>query len=218
MDEITTIKQRILQIAEFKGVAKTKFLESNGLTYGNFKGKSLKTDISAKGIVDISANHPDINLQWLLTGNGEMLIEDSKHIFSEDKKLSREGVPYWDLPVSAGKSVVDVIGKRIPTGYIQGLPNADLAESILPVQGFSMEPEISNGALIGVRKINNWEGLNTERIYLIITHDDRMVKRIREDNEDKNVLHCISPNYPEFKIHKTEIIEIQRVCFVYNPK
>ncbi len=81
-----------------------------------------------------------------------------------------------------------------------------------------MEPEISTGALIGVRKINNWETLNTERIYLIITQEDRMIKRIEHDEDDDTILWCVSPNYPRFKIYKADIIEIQRVCFVYNPK
>lgn len=127
-------------------------------------------------------------------------------------------VPYWDLPVSAGKSIVDVIGATKPSGYIEGLPGAHLAENILPVDGASMEPEVFPNALIGVRKMNNWETLNTERIYLIITMDDRMIKRIAHDKDDPDILWCLSPNYPEFKIYKSEIIEIQRVCFVYNPK
>jgi phage repressor protein C with HTH and peptisase S24 domain len=98
------------------------------------------------------------------------------------------------------------------------LPGIDVAENILPVFGMSMEPEISNGAIIGVRKMNNWESLNTERVYMIITHEDRMIKRIEPDSENEEVLWCVSPNYPKFKVFKSDIIEIQRVCFVYNPK
>lgn len=142
------------------------------------------------------------------------LINESAGTYN--KTSSR--VPYWDLPVSAGKSIVDVIGATKPSGYIEGLPGAHLAENILPVDGASMEPEVFPNALIGVRKMNNWETLNTERVYLIITMDDRMIKRIAHDKDDPEILWCLSPNYPEFKIYKSEIIEIQRVCFVYNPK
>jgi phage repressor protein C with HTH and peptisase S24 domain len=96
------------------------------------------------------------------------------------------------------------------------LPGSELTENILPVLGTSMEPEVTNGAIIGVRKMHNWETLNTERIYLIITRDDRMIKRIEHDTEDPSILWCVSPNYPRFKIYKEEIIEIHRVCFVYK--
>ena len=39
MDKSSKIKERILQIADFKGIAKEKFFESISMTYGNFKGK-----------------------------------------------------------------------------------------------------------------------------------------------------------------------------------
>lgn len=147
-------------------------------------------------------------------------LQEDADIIEVSESISTYGkdVPYWNLPVSAGRSLADVIGKSKPDGYISGLPNADIAENILPVTGTSMEPEINPGALIGVRLINNWETLNTERIYLIITIDDRMIKRIEHDTDDEKILWCVSPNYPKFKIYKNDIIEIQRVCFVYNPK
>jgi len=149
-------------------------------------------------------------------GNG--LVKTISASRSDSRIIPKGAVPFWDLPVSAGHSVVDIIGDKAPVGYIEGLPGIDIAENILPITGMSMEPEISNGAIIGVKKIDNWETLNTERIYLIITHDDRMVKRIESDEENEDILWCLSTNYKRFKIYKTDIVEIQRVCFVYNPK
>lgn len=137
---------------------------------------------------------------------------------NKDQAAPRQGVPYWNLPVSAGRSIADVIGASKPDGFISGLPGVDIAENILPVTGTSMEPEISPGAIIGVRLMNNYDTLNTERIYLIITNDDRMIKRVEHDTENEDILWCVSPNYPKFKIYKNDVIEIHRVCFVYNPK
>lgn len=73
-DKITNIKERILLIAENKGIAKEKFFQEIGMTYGNFKGKSKLTPINSNAIVDIIAIHSDINLEWLLTGKGEMFV------------------------------------------------------------------------------------------------------------------------------------------------
>jgi len=159
-----------------------------------------------------------LNAHWLLTGEGNMFTKNTEIENHINKKPVVGGVPYWNLYVSAGHSVAEIVGKNKPDGYIKGLPGADIAENILPVAGASMEPEISSSAIVGVRRINNWVSLNTERIYLIITTEDRMIKRIEHDPENENILWCVSPNYPRFKIYKDDIIEIQRVCFVYNPK
>lgn len=173
-------------------------------------GKYPKVTIDI--VIKILEVFPELNTKWLLTGDDPM-IADSEII---NNKLN--GVPFWNLPVSAGRTIESIVGGYKPDGYVKGLPGAEIAQNILPVSGVSMEPEISSGALIGVRLMNNWETLNTERIYLIITTEDRMIKRIEHDSENENILWCISPNYPRFKIFKSDIIEIQRVCFVYNPK
>ena len=187
---------------------------ANKLNYNSSSISQIVTGIkpiSRKFANNLAKLSDKINIDYLF-GEGEMIKSDS--LQPEIKK----GVPYWNLPVSAGRSILDIIGKTSPDGYISGLPGADIAENILPVTGTSMEPEILNGAIVGVRKMNNWETLNTERIYLIITQDDRMVKRIEYDLENEDILWCVSPNYPKFKIYKSDIIDIERVCFVYNPK
>lgn len=212
-----SVTKRLLQYIEYKEDSKYRFYKKTGLSNG-FLDKNR--NIGSDKCEIISEQYPDLNLSWLITGKGEMLLSEEKKSINE---LTREeeslgAVPFWNLQVSAGHSVTDIIGQSKPDGYIKGLPGADIAENILPVSGASMEPEVSNGAIIGVRHINNWESLNTERIYLIITKDDRMIKRIEYDNENEDILWCVSPNYPKFKIFKADIVEIQRVCFVYNPK
>lgn len=212
--KIATTKQRILLFIESKGITKQSFYQKTGMKRGFLDGDKLETSIPDTFVATIIASFPELDLEWLLTGKGEML--KSPGVVISDSP--GEGVPYYNLPVSAGHSTHEIIGSTKPDGYITNLPGADLAQAILPVTGMSMQPEIMPGALIGVRLVNNWESLNTERIYMIITRDDRMIKRIEHDNEDPQVLWCVSPNYQKFKIYKSEIIEIHRVCFVYNAK
>ena len=205
-----SVKERLRIFLKENNIKGTDFCNKIGVSSGFISG--MRESIQPDKLKSIATNYPILSIEWLLTGEGEMLKTDSPQ--PEIKK----GVPYWNLPVSAGRSILDIIGKTSPDGYISGLPGADIAENILPVTGTSMEPEILNGAIVGVRKMNNWETLNTERIYLIITQDDRMVKRIEYDLENDDILWCVSPNYPKFKIYKSDIIDIERVCFVYNPK
>jgi hypothetical protein len=69
----SNIKERILQLLEIKGVAKSTFFGKIGMTYGNFTGKSKNTPLNSEAIADIFSIFPDVNLEWLLTGKGSML-------------------------------------------------------------------------------------------------------------------------------------------------
>lgn len=69
----TNIKERILYIAEYKGISKEKFFTELGVTYGNFKGKAKEKALSSDVLAKIVAKYPDINTYWLLNGIGEML-------------------------------------------------------------------------------------------------------------------------------------------------
>lgn len=71
--KLTTIKERVLQIAEIKGISKKSFIESIGMTYGNFNGKNRDTPLNSTAILNILTQMPDINAEWLITGQGEML-------------------------------------------------------------------------------------------------------------------------------------------------
>ncbi len=215
---MTTV-ERIKQLADYESIKITTLEREIGASKGVLsRAINNNTDIQSKWVSKIVENYPHFNPAWILTGKGDMIVEEKSLTIIQEDEIPKGAVPFWNLPVSAGHSVKDIIGSTKPSGYIKDLPGIEIAEHILPVTGMSMEPEISNGAIIGVRRIDNWDTLNTERIYLIITSDDRMVKRIEPDMENEDILWCISPNYHRFKIYKSDIIEIQRVCFVYNPK
>lgn len=72
-DISTYIKERILLIAECLDISKEEFTASIGTSYGNFRGKSKYTSVSSDTIAEISAKYPQVNIYWVLTGEGEML-------------------------------------------------------------------------------------------------------------------------------------------------
>lgn len=210
-----SFSERLRYLIDKKGITPYYLSEKTGISEAAISrllnGKSIRPNIRTTGLL---ANYFHITEDWLLTGEGEMLKVE--YLITQDI-VSKKSVPFYNSAVTAGRSLTEIVGKDKPDGYIN-LPGAEVAESILPVTGFSMNPEILSGSLIGVRLMNNWETLNTARIYLIITRDDRMVKRIEHDPKDDSILWCLSTNYPRFKIYKEDIIEIHRVCFVYHEK
>lgn len=83
------IKDRILQFIDYKQITKNKFETECGLPvrYVSNIGKSIQSDVIEK----IVLTFPDINLRWLVTGLGEMVMEDGK---DETKDVLKEQVEY----------------------------------------------------------------------------------------------------------------------------
>lgn len=66
------IKDRIVQVLEAKRVPKEKTIKELGVTSANFRSKAKETPINSDVIVNLFAMFPDLNLEWLITGEGEM--------------------------------------------------------------------------------------------------------------------------------------------------
>ncbi len=90
MDEIfPNIKERILQIPDYKRISKESFFKSIGASYGNFKGKSKKSSLNADVVAYISTKYPDISIEWIITGKGSMEKDDDT-LKKNDASLKNE--------------------------------------------------------------------------------------------------------------------------------
>ncbi len=74
------IKERILQFIDYKGVVKERFYEKIGMTSANFRGKAKETPINSTAIENILSEFPDLNLEWLITGRGEMILGNTQNV------------------------------------------------------------------------------------------------------------------------------------------
>ncbi|MDA6068675.1 XRE family transcriptional regulator [Flavobacterium sp. AC] len=72
---ISCIKERIMQYAEFKGLVKDKFIEDLGMTIGSFKGKQKLSSVNSDFLDSLLSKYPEINMEWLLSGSGSMQKE-----------------------------------------------------------------------------------------------------------------------------------------------
>lgn len=73
-NNLTTIKRRILELVKSQGFQVSKFFNEIGDNYENFKGKKLESSPSTDLIVKIRTKIPTANIDWILTGEGEMLL------------------------------------------------------------------------------------------------------------------------------------------------
>lgn len=81
MQQISPIKKRIIQALDFQGVSRYKFYKESGMSRGVLDKPS---GITEDNIAKFIAYMPNINFEWLLTGNGEILKGDKKETETND--------------------------------------------------------------------------------------------------------------------------------------
>lgn len=199
----TTVKERIKLFIDYKGLSVSKFEQTVGLSNGYIK--NLKSQPREGVIGKILLKFPELNRVWLMTGEGDMI--------EGEKKETITGVPYYkDIPVSAGAAELATIPtNEIPEGSIS--INGISGKYAFPVVGCSMSPIILPGDIIVVDDLTNWDRIDPDKIYLIITKEDRMIKHLETDDTNNDILWCVSPNYKRFSIMKNEITRIYKVTF-----
>lgn len=91
-----TSKQKIIDYLAFKEISQRKFSLRTGLSEGILRaGKHLGVD----KMQTIRHHYPDLNMNWVIFGDGEMILDDIKepeieyeHIKSEGEKLLKKFV------------------------------------------------------------------------------------------------------------------------------
>jgi transcriptional regulator with XRE-family HTH domain len=69
------MKKRLLEFLSYLGIGQTKFEEKTGLSRGFVN--TLKNNPTVKSLDKIEDAYPELNINWLKTGEGEMLKSDA---------------------------------------------------------------------------------------------------------------------------------------------
>lgn len=131
MDKISPIKERILKFIDLKGIKKVDFCEITGISYANLKGKSLYSEIGGDKIAEILSIYPELNPEWLLTGNGPMLKN------GDEKKTERGNTENMELVNSLIDRVGDLrqkLGEQVKENEYLYQKNIELQSQINELQ------------------------------------------------------------------------------------
>lgn len=202
----TTVKERLISYLKHKGYGQNKFENLAGISNGYIS--NLKSEPGASILTKILNAAPDLNDKWLLTGEGAMLNNNVRI-----EEPGKTGIPFYkEVPVSAGKGDMMLLDNNESVVGSINLPGV-AGKFAFPVVGCSMEPIIHAGDVVVVDEMINWERIDPDKIYLIFTFDDRMIKHLETDDTNKEILWCVSPNYNRFPVRKNEITRMFRVTF-----
>lgn len=130
------------------------------------------------------------SLDWLLTGEGDMLLGEPKTSAPAVPTVSyTTGRPYYNVDFLAGFDLVFNDQTINPEYYIDFAPYNRQGAIWCNITGDSMTPKISSGDIIALLEIEDWRDfLSFGEIYAIVTTNGlRTVKIIRKGSADDRV-------------------------------
>ena len=213
MDE--TIFDRISTIVEKFGNGKnTVFASLIGVSEANVR--NYKNGVMPKAdFLEKIARSFDININWLLTGEGSMLCAESNEEKLPSVNQTYEGAPYFNVDFIGGFDVIVNDQTRNPDFYINYPPYNQEGVVWCNLTGHSMEPEISNGDIIALREVTTpIQYLPAGEIYGIVTEEYRTVRRVRLSQKEGFVRLIPSNKSEEFCEQEIPISMILKVYAV----
>lgn len=237
MDKILApIKQRILQFVDYKQIERKNFFGELNIATSNFRGNALYSEVGGDVIAKILSNHPKLNAEWLLTGNGEMLKSEGateviktprveviapikvegrslmpKVIVLKDEDVEEERIPL--VPVMAQAGYLQGYDdpqyiKELPMYNLPGMRNGTFR--IFQVEGLSMYPTLQSGSYVVGQFVEDWEHISDNRIYVVVSTEGVIVKRVLNRIEKYGSLYCKSDNrvFPHINVRLNDVREI----------
>lgn len=177
-----TVKERIIRYLKYYGITQRSFCEKIGAASNYIS--CMRVSISAEKLKKIKSSYPDLNITWLLTGEGEMLKSsgvDSTEIDSYEMQRAvsyNQGVPYYDVDFLLGFDELETPATQAPE-YLINIPRYNNATLWCNASGDSMNPEICNGDIVALQRVEDFRFLPFDNVYAFITTNDmRTIKRI----------------------------------------
>ena len=159
----------------------------------------------------------DIDANWLLTGEGEMLKSDNNTPAVAEPQLP-SGVPMLPFDAFAGIGT-DVEGVNLDTieeRYVVPLFDGMKMDFMIPVRGSSMYPKYNSGDVVACRMVQELLFVQWNKVYVLDTISQGVIiKRLKKSDKEGFVI-CKSDNeqYEPFEIPMSDIRTIALVVGV----
>lgn len=213
------MNERLSQIVEYYGLSVREFERLIGVSEGVInKTLARNTGLKAETIQKIVEKFPQISLNWILLGEGEMLLNEPQDT-SCTKGTNVKGIPLIPIEAIAGLPSVDDIGILFTECNQYVIPEFDGkgVDYMIRVSGSSMYPKYSNGDILACRYIRDILFIQWGKIYVIDSSQGALVKRVFQDDTNPDNLILVSDNkenYPPFTFPKSDIRSLSIVVGV----
>lgn len=192
----------------YNAISKELGLKTPQVFYDIKAGKSSISYELARGLQDKFL----ISSSWLLTGEGEMLLEEKEDKPKLIPSNPQEGIPLIPASAMAGALLgFQEIDHSELTFYT--IPSFRGAEYLISISGDSMIPNYRSGDLVACRNVPlNNIFFQWGKTYVLDTEQGALIKRVEHAEEEDSVL-LVSEN-PKYKPFSIPISEIYHVAMI----
>lgn len=171
---MSQIVRRLKEYIDYKNISIAAFEKSVGLGNATFN-KVLKTGgaIGTDKLEKILNKYPDINYDWLLCGEGNMIRESIPITINQtfplrtDRKIAVQDIPLYDTSATAGLLAIFNEANISPEDYLR-IPNIPPVDGAIYVRGESMTPLLKSGDIIIYKKLElSLDSILWGQIYLL---------------------------------------------------
>lgn len=149
--KISPIKQRILQYADSLGISKREFYTKIGVSRGTLESR---TGITEDVVTKFIAAYPDVSLEWLVKGKGDVtghgMIISSEEEYQEALDKGLKLLPEVDFKFAGGTT--ELVGNTDAIKRYWYLPDCKDCEAIAQVAGNSMAPAYPSGCWVALKR------------------------------------------------------------------
>jgi hypothetical protein len=214
------VKDRILDFIKYKNLSIRQFEIKSKLSNGYIK--SMRKGFGTNKLDNVLNTFPELNRDWLLYGEGEMINNVNAQSELKQKIFST----HIEVRLVTTKARAGFSGSYYSDEYLKDMPTVLIEADreyhgkylAFEVDGDSMEPEYHAGDIVICREIkrdlwryklhyNDWD--------FVIAHGTKgiMLKQIIEHNPESGEITCHSVNtegHPDFKLN------LREVSYLYN--
>lgn len=215
-----SVKERLISFLNYKGLSQGRFEKLVGFSNG-YLDKLRHAPSVAKTQIIINT-FPELNRNWLLTGEGEMLNGGGAAPAAHG---GGTGIPFYERAIMCGSPAdFDACIEASKSDGRIVLPNLT-GDFALVARGESMmdsehpDRSIMPGAIVVLRKVADRSLLQWGEIYAIATADGFIIKKIMPLDDER--IECRSLNaeeFPPFAVPKSDIFGFARVIAVITYK
>lgn len=226
------VQERLNQFINYLDTSVSQFEQSTGLGNGFVSNTNARMRNSSKNL--ISSRYPELNMEWLIKGKGEMLNSNRHTINSSGDNSANaihgnaivinsthrnDRIPFYgDFTPSYNNNTTTANLDYSKPSYVDAGDWFDGATSAIRHYDDSMT-EYPNGSILVLKKVQDINLLIWGKNYSIETTEYRITRRLQDGGDDFILAYSTNeetytdgtPVYPPVKIPKSSIVSIDLI-------
>lgn len=225
----TTVKQRLVEFIKYKQISIRSFERMVGVSNGYIK--ALRKAPTTDKMLSIIRTFPELNREWLLTGEGEMLMGDNPP--------NTEATPAH----MGRRAGIPLVTQYAYGGYLTGYGDPEYMES-LPIVDFTPDREMTGnwlafevrgdsmndgsfesyrpGDIVICREVEPylWKDSRLHydrRDFVIVCEDGILIKRITSHDVENHLvtIHSLNPEYPDRTL---DLVQVRKIFSIVESR